>query len=247
MGASLTDFRPLPWAAMTERPEDSDARSLSPVKLDPEFEDEAFLPGFRVVNHRLLGAFPYRTGGEAKVNATLDDRRAELRRLEDAGDFEGAVRLHHHDHRTEALLAYRDRLEPATYWRLAGEFYCDHSAPSAWFATDWEKILLDERPERERLMETDERAEFRNLSDVVEVMRGFAQEGGEHGFSWTRSEQIATHFAREAAKYPGGGTPYVAFGTVSREHVIAVLLRRGEDEMVVRPGTVSIDRITPVR
>jgi hypothetical protein len=57
---------------MTEHPQDSDARSLSPVNLDPEFEDEAFLPGFRVVNHRLLGAFPYQTGGEAKVNATLD-------------------------------------------------------------------------------------------------------------------------------------------------------------------------------
>ncbi len=71
-----------------------------------------------MVNHRLLGALPYRIGGEAKVNGILEDRRAELRRLDDAGDFEGAVRLHHHDHWTEALLTYRDRLKPATYWRL---------------------------------------------------------------------------------------------------------------------------------
>jgi hypothetical protein len=221
-----------------------------PVELDAEFElwGEGPLPEFRLLSHRLLKEpIPFMPGEEATVNGVLNERRAELRRLEDASDFEGTVRLHHHDHWTEALLAYRDHLQPATYWQLAGEFYCDHSAPSAWFGSGWEEILSDERPGREMLMDADERAEFRNLPDIVKVMRGFAQEDGEHGFSWTRSEQTAIHFARKAASYPGGGDPCLAYGTVPREHVIAVLMRRDEDEILVRPENVSIGRITPIQ
>lgn len=233
---------------MTEQP-DPKRRAPEPVGLDAEFEvwDEGPIPGLRAVSHPLLEEpIPFIPGEEAALNARLDDNRAELRRLEEAGDFEGAVRLHHHDHWTDALLTYRDRLGPKTYWRLVGEFYCDHSAPRAWFATDWEETFFAPVPEREALMEPDERAAFRNLPDIVEVMRGFAEKGGERGFSWTRSEQTATHFAREAASFPGAGAPHVAIGTVPREHVIAVLLRRGEDEVIVRRGAVSIREITRI-
>jgi len=83
----------------------------------PEF------PGFRLAQHPLIAdALPVPAGGESAANEPAARARAELRRLADAGDFEGVVRLHEHDHWAKALLAYRARLTYDAYCRLAEEF-----------------------------------------------------------------------------------------------------------------------------
>ena len=91
-----------------------------------------------------------------------------------------------------------------------------------------------------------ERLAYAQLSDVVEVVRGFARKDGEQGFSWTMSEAVARHFAQQAAGYEGATEPRVAYGMVRREDVVCVLQRRGEDEVVVRPGSVTITRVEPL-
>jgi hypothetical protein len=48
-------------------------------------------------------ALPLTPGEEGKWNAKLRARREQLRRHEDAGEFEAAVRMHHHDHWARAL------------------------------------------------------------------------------------------------------------------------------------------------
>lgn len=232
-------------------PEDScgAAEPAKRVELDTEFElwsDEP-IPGVRFVHHKLIAdAIPVPPGHEQRANDLAARARAELQRLEAEGDFEGAVRLHHHDHWVEALLAYEARLDDETYWRLAGEFYCDYAAPSAWFASEWKLVFANPRSGREAMMNDAEQQAYARLPDVIDVLRGHARKLGERGFSWTLSESVAARFAQEASAYEGATEPRVAHGTVRREDAICVLLRRGEAEIVARPGSVSITKVRPL-
>jgi hypothetical protein len=219
------------------------------VELDPEFEvwtaDEIGFEGlteYRFLHHPLFSgdSRPLLPGGEAGANEFLQRRREELHRLEEAGDFEAAVRMHHHDHWAAALLEYKARLAPEVYWRLAGEFFCDHRWPSSGFESDWMEVFASAVPDREQMMTEQERAAFEALPSPVKVMRGFAWDSGARAFSWTRSRVVAERFAREAAGYRDAGPPRIAYGSVRKEVVIAVLLRRSEDELIVRPDDVTL-------
>jgi hypothetical protein len=85
-------------------------------------------------------------------------------------------------------------------------------------------------------MTEDEFEAFTGLPNSIEVMRGFAHDGGKTGFSWTRSLPVAGYFAHEAVTFVAAGAPRIAHGIVSNEAVIGVLLRRGEQEIVAPAG-----------
>jgi hypothetical protein len=216
-------------------------------QLDPEFEvwtlDGA--GGYRFADHRLLPgeSLPVAPGAEARANAVLQARREALQRLEALGDFEAAVRMHHHDYWAAALLEYASRIDAATYWRLAGEFLCDHLWPSSGFSSAWGQVFSRSIPGREQMMTAEEREDFNQLPASIEVMRGFAHDGGERAFSSTRTRAVAERFAHQAATFPGAGAPRIAHGTVGKDAVIAILLRRQENEVLAQPLGVSITRI----
>ena len=134
---------------------------------------------------------------------------------------------------------------PARYWRLVGELYSLYLTPRA-FREQWMQIFSAPRTGHDQLMTKEEFDAFTDLPFSIEVMRGFAHDGGEVGFSWTRSLAVAEHFAREAATYPEASTPRIAYGTVAKESVIGVLLGRGQNEIIAMPHDVSVTRIEPV-
>jgi hypothetical protein len=141
------------------------------------------------------------------------------------------------------LEAARDRRLPdADYWRLLREVWTDTEQPSR-LRAEWESLFMGEHPEdpdaplrrsgRRKALSActaEERARYEGLPEVVEVYRGFGHDGGEHdGISWTLDREKAGWFARRF--YPE--RPRVAVARVEKRLIDAVVLERGEQEVVI--------------
>lgn len=96
---------------------------------------------------------------------------------------------------------------------------------------------------RNSMMDADEKRAYQELKKRgkwIKVYRGCWQENTE-GWSWTTRRTIAELFARRHAP---DGWPLIISGKVDVDDVIAYLLSRNENEIVVDPGHVEKPRRT---
>lgn len=99
----------------------------------------------------------------------------------------------------EVLRTHYDTMPHSIYWRMVAYCYTSSS-----FAHTDESIILkyltDTRPEKENLMDEEEREFFNNLPDEVTIYRGCTKEeikSGKFRMSWTLDRKIAEFFAYE--------------------------------------------------
>lgn len=90
------------------------------------------------------------------------------------------------------------------------------------------------RQRRRNVMSKDEREFFNGLPDNLVLHRGFDQEGGWCGWSWTLDRSRAEWFAR---RYPGN--PQVATIEILKAEVLAYFSGRDEQEIVIHPATLD--------
>ena len=98
------------------------------------------------------------------------------------------------------------------------------------------RLLTSPRPQRERMMNEAEIAEFASMPDLITVYRGFGKASCRQGWSWTTNRAKAVWFADL-----DGVKPKVVSGVVSKSDVIAYFTRRDESEIVVDPKRVRLD------
>lgn len=196
--------------------------------------EDAVLPGF--VSHPFVVGLFASVVDAAVVAAwkSVDVAAAAERR-----DWGLWLLLHERPYRPRALagLVTDPRVSDDQWWRLVGDTWTDTEFPSG-AATDWNLIWQSPRPGRDVVMHLDEQAVVAALPDPLRVWRGGSGTRDEvaAGWSWTRDESKALWFAQRW----GGGDATVVAGNVCRSDVLAVFDRRGESEVVVRPGTVQL-------
>jgi hypothetical protein len=90
--------------------------------------------------------------------------------------------------------------------------------------------VLSDRPGREAMMDDASLEAYRQLPDVVTIHRGH-QRVNRHGLSWTLDRDKAEWFAKRfrARRWE------VTTRQVAREDIIAVVLGRGEQEVIWVP------------
>lgn len=99
----------------------------------------------------------------------------------------------------EILRTHYDIIPNDIYWKMVGQCYTCSSLAH----TDMPIILNylnDERPEKEHLMDEEEREFFNNLPDEVTIYRGCTKKeikSGNFRISWTLDKKIAEFFAFE--------------------------------------------------
>ncbi|NEJ84140.1 hypothetical protein GR268_47770, partial [Rhizobium leguminosarum] len=127
-----------------------------------------------------------------------------------------------------------------------GELALDHQATwhlikSVWIDSEnveehdefwkdiWQEAKLDVT------LNTKELAAFHNLPNMVPVWHGLERDDSKAlGFSWTTHMGVAEWFAQRFARL-SRRPAYIAAGYVSKQHVKAYLLSRGEHEIIVFP------------
>ena len=195
------------------------------------------------VTHPLLDDLPpVRPGQEEQVNKALAKARIRLGEIEKRGAWEEAIFAHEPGSRLNAFVRYAAKLTDEEYWRLASEVWTSYTFTSFVQLQIWTSVLGSSRANRSAMMNKQERDALEWLPALVRIFRGFDYLNGQFGWSWTLSKEVARRFAHDGID---GGTKLVAEGQVERDSIIALLLRNGEEEVVVNVDHVSTGRIFP--
>ena len=182
----------------------------------------------------------------------VDEHRAELlREAKRAADWYEFIFLHDRPARPGALMEIRAAIKhDAEYWSRVRDVWEDAEIPSE-AESLWRDLLTAPRARREAMMhdggDWDEPWLLSLLPDPVPVFRGFngPDDDDGQGFSWTTDRVKAEWFARRLGRVREGW-PRIAVGTVDKANVIAYLLERDEDEVLVLPEDVRGVRVDEV-
>jgi hypothetical protein len=86
---------------------------------------------------------------------------------------------------------------------------------------------------------------FQSLPDTVEVYRGAVEaeyESGQIGLSWTLNPDRARWFAHQHGRFRNlASEPVMLWATIDRGKIAGLLAGRGEDEVLVLPGTCWVE------
>lgn len=176
------------------------------------------------------------------VNRQFEQKKLALAKAWEAKNWQSYIWLHERPWRLEAFNNISDELDSPVYWSLLGNIWVD-SENIYQNHDEWRDLLEDpERGYGEYFMDEEDRKVFTlspakgGLPNVFTVYRGFSEDGGEDGFSWTVVEQTAEFFAKRLCG--SDGVPRVATGTIGKKDVIAYMTGRGEAEIVAMPENV---------
>lgn len=210
-----------------------------PEDLDSFFTAEAMkqpLPGWLESYSSETGFgnwvhHPFYIGPSRPAGLVVSQIQAKTEAAEQARqkqDWSQYLWLHERPYRVDALADIPTSAEE--FWPLVGNAWTDtefpHQAKAQW-------LRLFSSVHAHNIMNDEERELLAGLPKQVEVFRGVHGPHGDDGFSWTFSEERAHWFATRFATTPGESR--VLRRTVSKAEIVAVLQRRGEEEVLLLP------------
>lgn len=199
----------------------------------------------QVLKHPLVFHVPYHSRLAGLANRQLRGKREALASAKAEENWHSYVFLHERAYRAEALLEVVEGydLTPEQRGEVVRTAWLD--TENAWQAyEEWAEVFADEET-RPHLMDDDERASLAAMDDPLTVYRGCVQDQNEEGFSWTLDVERARWFARRLGT-ARGGAGCVIVGKVAKADVVAFLTGRGEEEVVVDPQHVEVERVEEV-
>jgi hypothetical protein len=155
----------------------------------------------------------------------------------DAGEWHSFVFLHERPYRFTAFGEVAGLIDETAVWELFSVGWTD-SENIYQNLDEIEQMLLDAPTPAVGMMDDDDQAHYNLLPDEVAIYRGWIDRGTAEGWSWTLDKSRAEWFGRRLRQGSDGG--YVATATVAKSDIIAVLLGRGEFEVVVNPDHVNV-------
>ncbi|QOP65837.1 hypothetical protein PBI_MINILON_124 [Mycobacterium phage MiniLon] len=192
-----------------------------------------------MLKHPLVFAMFMHEKEHARLNAHYEYKRRALADAIKARKWNTAVFLHERPYRLDAFAAIAHNMTDEEYWSLLGRIWTDSENiyENRW---EWEDLLTCERPDRHHIMSDEEQELLAMLPETdIPVYRGYREEGGEDGLSWTLFKARARWFAKRFHNEGDDTCPRIVSGTVNRDQVIAHFTNRDEMEIVVLPEHVN--------
>lgn len=141
----------------------------------------------------------------------------------------GYIFTHARPYRFQALLDTRGWARPESTWfEAAGAVWVDSEGPGLNKALWLDKVFHQKLSLF--IMDEQEQALFKKTDSLI-VYRGADSKGHAlRGLSWSTDRKQAIWFARRFAP----GQPWLAKAQVTRQHIAARFLRRGEEEVILK-------------
>ena len=196
------------------------------------------------LNHPLVQELSVDPSKAALINWRFEQKKIRVQEALDAKDLYRYVFLHERPYRLPAFHEFMRKVETddQTYWEMVSSIWID--SENIWQnRAEWGRLWSSPRPGKYQfVMDDDERARFDQLPDIVEVYRGINNK--KHvklGLSWTLSRAKAEWFAK---RYAGldESLNLVLTGQIARKDIHAVILGRGEQEVVCQKVKRKIPR-----
>ena len=217
--------------------------------LKPWIVDEG--PFGPMLKHPLVQEFIFDQERCARLNASYAYKLEAVADARIKEDWHRYIFLRERPYRPTILhdLHLSKLISGEQYWTLAGDVWTD--SENCWqYQEEWYEMLTADSTGREFMSSEDVRSVFTlppekgGLAPETQVYRGFCREDGLDGFSWTLDKARAKWFARRAVWREGGEElPMVASAKVAREHVIAYITGRDEQEIVLLPEHAQIEGV----
>ena len=180
--------------------------------------------GWMMLRHPLVYQVPFFSNGSA--NAYYEQKRNAVEKATGDKNYKQFVWLFERPYRLEAFTKIADKLSDTDYWKLLSDIWVDTENQYA-HLEEWKKLLASKRPNRHYMMTEEEDNILRALSQEVTIYRGCQKGINEDGLSWTLDKSKAKFFANRFGK-----KGIILERTISKNDIVAVLLGRGESEVV---------------
>lgn len=189
------------------------------------------------LKHPLVIGLFYHPSMNAMLNAQYKHKIEYVEKAKKQKKWSSYIWTHERPYRLEKFATIQDHLSDQEYWKLLGEIWSD--SENLWqYGPILGHLLNKNRPGREAMMDESEKEFLSKLPDEFTIYRGH-QSKNKSGYSWTLSYWRAKWFANRF-KQSGSG---VAKATVKKKDIVAVLLGRGEFEIIVSPINLKIETI----
>lgn len=190
------------------------------------------------LRHPLVYSILYTEALNKFLNKQYAQKQAALLEAKKDKAWSSYIALHERPWRFDAFRHIEHNLSSREYWKLVRWVWMDCENVHQNFE-GWRDVWLAEMANRKSVMNKAEADEFAKLGEVVEVYRGAnTEEHASIGFSWTTDRERAIWFAQ---RYAGQGVgAFIAHGVIAKQHAIALLLSRNENEIVVPPEAVTV-------
>lgn len=195
------------------------------------------------IKHPLVFSIVHTPAMNAFVNAQLKQKREALKRAKSKGNWYTCVWLYERPYRLDAFLDISRHLDGPQYWELLGDVWSD--TENAWQNVGkWREALTADPEGREMMSDEDVRCVFDlppekgGLLPMTRIYRGYRFDDALQGYSWTLDKARARWFAHRL-RQDDHPSPKIASGFVAREHVIAYMTDRDEQEIVTLPEYVT--------
>jgi hypothetical protein len=214
------------------------------VELDPELAAAVCNTEIGpAIKHPFVNAVPYAPPFASFYNEQLVHKRATFASAVKASDWNTAVFVHERPWRVDVLASLADYLDDHEYWPLVREVWMDAENITE-CRTAWDELLRSPRGHRELLTADEDQGELANLPDVVTLFQGRTTHRDD-GWSWTLKREVGEWFASRFALFENA-KPVLATTTIEKSSIHALLLGRGEHEVLVDPfslGAVTTERL----
>lgn len=194
------------------------------------------VPSGRMLRHPLVYSLPPVSWRQA--NATYEARRDLLAKFEAAGEWPSAITIHERPYRMEALERYWARFEDVIERNaVLLDVWADTESP--WqFGDQPLRLFKAAYGDRPLYLTDDDAGDHPILPETVRVFRGTGI-GEKPGIAWTLDRDKALWFA---TRYRDSARAILIEGRVPRRRVLAYIVGRGEQEIVVDPRYVRSRR-----
>jgi uncharacterized protein len=197
----------------------------------------------RVLRHPLVYGVPYLEQMNATYNRSLEIKQDKIAAAKQAKDWSQVIWLHERPYRLAAMEQIAKAIkDDAEYWQLLSEVYNDTENLWQQLRTCM-KLLRSRRGGREAFMNKAELKLWADLPQKFVIYRGHHHRSLRSP-SWTLSASTATWFADRWIS--AAERLKISQAVIDKAHVVGVLLRRGEYEVVVDPRKLTkIDTYAP--
>ena len=204
-----------------------------------------------MLKHPLVQEFVFDPRRCARVNAAYSFKLKAIADARSKQDWDRYIFLRERPYRPAILQEVAEMVDGPEYWTLVHQVWVD--SENCWeYQDEWYDMLTADATGREFMSDEDVRSVFTlppekgGLLPETKIYRGFSWDEALDGYSWTLDRARAKWFAHRSA-WRKGDIPKVATATVKREHVIAYITSRDEQEIVLLPEHAMIEKVEEVK
>jgi hypothetical protein len=191
-----------------------------------------------VLRHPLVYSVPYFPVLNKGLNIAFAQKIAALQSATEQGHWSVCVTLFERPYRVDAFCEYMHLMSDAQYWELLASVWIDSENIRENQQT-WQNLLSSSRGDSHAFAGSVE--ELAAMPESFLIYQGHTDDRDD-GWSWTIDEQIAAWFAHRYARLERA-SPAVSVAVVKREDVLAFRQDRGEQEIIVDPRAVVLQRV----